>query len=336
MLKLYRAKQAIMSDTPAEQYHDDHQAMIDSCWENNTQLSVVQEEYPFGSFKFRDIDCYITHGKDRSVNNKTGEDYKELVFRDIDYDVPLGNYYIFDNNYWLLTNKDALHRVSMDFIVRRCNNVLKWKDGDRVIEYPIVMEYDASKGTPFSDNDIITPTNNVSIIVQANDDTLKLRVNQRFIFAGRPFKLQSMNNYMLNSICGKQEILYFSLGLDEISPYDDFVNNIAYNGDVEVEYDVGEIEIPVHNGLCVEPWFDEVRQNYEKEFEANLWIDGIKQDDDVTVTVTGAPIWAWELQDIGHNKWSLLCKRVAQMPLELTFECGSETKSMIVALTAMF
>lgn len=336
MLKLYRAKQSVMPNSPAEQYHDDHQAMISDNWENNTQLSIIQEEYPFGSFKFRDIDCYITHGKDRSVNNKTGEDYKELIFENVDYDVPLGNYYIFDNNYWLLTNKDALHRVSMDFIVRRCNNVLKWRDGDKTIEYPIVMEYDASKGTPSGDNDIITPTNNVSIIVQANDDTLRLKVNQRFIFANRPFKLVAMNNYMFNSICGKQEILYFTLALDEISPYDDFVNNIAYNGDVEAEADVGRIELPVHDGLCVEPIFDELRQNYEKEFEANLWIGGIKQDDDVSLSVSGAPSWAWEIQLIGHNRWSLKCKRVAQVPIELTFECGSETKSMIVALTAMF
>ena len=338
MLDFYQAKKAILPSSPKQQYRDDAQALIDDHWDDTTQLYTVSEEYPFGTFDFKDVDCHLIRGRDRSIGIKTGDDYRELVFQSIDKDVQLGTYYIFDDSYWLTVNKDTLNRIDGDIIVRRCNNWLKWRDSNnKICAYPVVCEYEVSRGTPRPDKDTIpTPTNTISLIIQANDSTLKLGVNQRFIISGRVYKLESMNNYLMPSAYGKQEILYYKVSLDEISPYDDFENGIAYNGNIEVESDVGRIEVPVYEGLCVEPIFDELRQNYSKEIEANLWIGGAKQVDDVVVTTSGAPSWAWELEKIEHNKWLLRCKRVAQVPLELTFECRGEIKSMIVALTSMF
>lgn len=336
MLDMYRAKRTIISNSPNDFYKDNFQALIDDRWEETTQLINVKEEYPVGSFKFKDTECRIQRGRDRSIGIKTGDDFRELVFKDIDYDTHLGRYYIFDDRYWLTVNTDSTHRTDNDVIVRKCNNWLRWKVGDRVLSYPIVAEYDVSKGTPRLNSDISTPTNTISIIVQANEETLKLGVNWRFILSGRPFKLNSLTNYLMTSTTGKQEILYMEVSLDEISPYDDFANGLAYNGDIIAESDVGEIEIPIHEGLCVEPWFDSLRQNYSKEIEANLWVGGVKQDSDVTVSATGAPIWAYEVQSIDHNKWLVTCKNPAQIPLQLTFECDGESKDIMIALDAMF
>ena len=330
----YTAKQKILPSSPNNYYREQMQALINSQWDNTTMLQTIDEEYPFASFEFREVEVRMIHALDKSTRQKQGDDFRELIFQDIDYTVNLGAYYKFSNAYWLAINLDELNRTTKNIIVRRCNNVLKWKDYDGTIyEYPCVLEYDATAASPRVDNNIITPNNRVRVIVQANNDTLSLVVNKRFLFFFFPFKIIGYNNYMIDEINGKQSILYIQTQLDEISPYDDFINNIAYNTNVE-----NEIEQPSEplNGIIVEPTFDFVRQNYTMNFTANLYIDNIKQSDIVEAITSGAPEWGYEFKSLGNNTFSLLCKKMTQVPLQITFTCGDITDSIMVDLKSIF
>ena len=330
----YTAKQKILPSSPNNYYREQMQALINSQWDNTTMLQTIDEEYPFASFKFREVEVRMIHALDKSTRQKQGDDFRELIFQDIDYTVNLGAYYKFSNAYWLAINLDELNRTTKNIIVRRCNNFLKWKDCDGTIyEYPCVLEYDATAASPRVDNNIITPNNRVRVIVQANNDTLSLVVNKRFLFGGRPFKIIGYNNYMIDEINGKQSILYIQTQLDEISPYDDFVNNIAYNTNVENE--IEQLSEPL-NGIIVEPTFDFVRQNYTMNFTANLYIDNIKQSDIVEAITSGAPEWGYEFKSLGNNAFSLLCKKMTQVPLQITFTCGDITDSIMVDLKSIF
>jgi hypothetical protein len=330
----YTAKRKSLPSSPNAYYREHMQQLINSQWDNTTRLQTIEEEYPFGSLEFREVEVHMLHALDKSTRAKQGDDFRELVFQDIDYLVNLGNYYRFSNAYWLTINLDELNRTTKNIIVRRCNNFLKWKNssGD-ICEYPCVLEYDATAASPRVDNNIITPNNRIRVIVQANKDTLTLKVNHRFIFGDRTFKIIGYNNYMIDEINGKQSILYIQTQLDEISPYDDFVNNIAYNTNVE-----NEIEQPSEplNGIIVEPTFDFVRQNYTMNFTANLYIDNIKQSDIVEAITSGAPEWGYEFKPLGNNAFSLLCKKMTQVPLQITFTCGDITDSIMVDLKSIF
>ena len=330
----YTAKRKSLPSSPNAYYREHMQQLINSQWDNTTRLQTIEEEYPFGSLEFREVEVHMLHALDKSTRAKQGDDFRELVFQDIDYLVNLGNYYRFSNAYWLTINLDELNRTTKNIIVRRCNNFLRWKNssGD-IYEYPCVLEYDATAASPRVDNNIITPNNRIRVIVQANKDTLTLKVNHRFIFGDRTFKIIGYNNYMIDEINGKQSILYIQTQLDEISPYDDFINNIAYNTNVE-----NEIEQPSEplNGIIVEPTFDFVRQNYTMNFTANLYIDNIKQSDIVEAITSGAPEWGYEFKSLGNNTFSLLCKKMTQVPLQITFTCGDITDSIMVDLKSIF
>ena len=270
-MRYYTAKRAGLSRTPNEVYRQDMQQLINEEWSNTTTRQSIMEEYPFASFEFREIDVQLVHALDKSTSKKQGENFREIIFKDIDYVTNLGNYYKFDASYWLVVNTDQNDIISKNVIVRRCNNFLKWKDynGD-IHEHPCVLEYEATANSPRVDNDIITPNNRVALIVQANEDTLSLKVNHRFIFGGRPFKIIGFNNYQIEHINGKEKIMYIQTQLDEESPYDDFENDIAYNTNTEP---IADPEPPVYEtGIYVEPMFDYVRQNYTAQFEANLYI----------------------------------------------------------------
>ena len=196
-----------------------------------------------------------------------------------------------------------------------------------------MLEYDATAASPRVDNNIITPNNRIRVIVQANKDTLTLKVNHRFIFGDRTFKIIGYNNYMIDTIDGQQSILYIQTQLDETSPYDDFANNIAYNYSEESQED----DTPeVLNGIVIDPAFDTVRQNYTMNFEANLYIDGVKQSDEIFASTSGAPDWTYEFNSLGNNMFSVRCKKVAQVPLMITLSNGTVSQNVIVDLASMF
>lgn len=362
----YDVKRKIMPSSPNNYYREQMQELINTQWDNTTMLQTIEEESPFASFQFREVEVRMIHALDKSTRAKQGDDFRELIFKNIDYLVNLGAYYKFDNAYWLAINIDELNRTTKNIIVRRCNNVLKWKSIDDVVHsHPCVLEYDATASSPRVDNNVITPNNRIRIIVQANEETLSLKVNHRFIFGGRPFKIIGYNNYMIDTIDGVQNIMYIQTQLDEISPYDDFVNNIAYNYSIiedELSEDEEYIETSsddlmtaaivedgditylslvanvssLHNRIIINPAFNYVRQNYTVTFTAFLYIDGVQQEDEVDVIAVGAPDWAYEFEVLGNNTFQLKCKKISQVPLELVFTSRDVTKSLLVDLKSMF
>lgn len=329
----YQAKKNILPNSPNDYYREQTQMLINDRWDNTTTLQNIEEEFPFGSFLFRNVEVRMTHALDKSTNKKQGDDFRELIFQDIDYNAKLGNYYRFNNAYWLTINLDELNRTSKNIIVHRCNNYLKWKDSSGVLySYPCFLAYDVTAASPRVDNNVITPNNRIIVTVQANEDTLGLKVNHRFIFGDRPFKIIGYNNYMIDTIDGKQSIMYIQTQLDEISPYDDFENQIAYNTYID---DVIE-EVEEKDGIVIEPPFNFVKQNYTMEFSANLYVDNEIQPDIIEVETLGAPDWTFDLSSLGDNKFALKCKKVSQIPLEIKFTNGVVTNSILVDLKSMF
>ena len=172
----YTAKRNILPSSPNNYYREQMQSLINSQWDNTTMLHTIKEESPFASFKFRDVEVRMIHVLDKSTRKRQGDDFRELIFQDIDYTVNLGAYYKFNDAYWLAVNLDELNRTTKNIIVRRCNNVLKWKDIDnKIYEYPCVLDYDTTSSSPRVDNNIITPNNRIAVIVQANDNTLPFK-----------------------------------------------------------------------------------------------------------------------------------------------------------------
>lgn len=231
-LDFYNAK---LKNAPAScyDYYMDHmQALINDRWDNTTSLLTIKEEEPFGSFEFRDIEVHIIHALDKTTGKKQGDDFREIVFKDLNRTVELGSCYYFDDNYWLSINLDEENRVSKNIFNRRCNNVLRYRDSEdgHIVEIPCILDYDATSPQQQVDNDIITPNNKIQIIVQGNEKTHKFIQNYRFIFTDRVFKITGFNNYMWESNLDRNApLLYLDAYLDEKSPYDDFENGVAYN-----------------------------------------------------------------------------------------------------------
>ena len=123
--------------------------------------------------------------------------------------------------------------VVQDCGVRRCNNILKIKDPENggIFSIPCVVDYDMAASTVKVTKYILTPNNHAVIMVQGNEDTLRLfKTNTRYILSGRPFKLYGYQNAVEYDITSPSTLLYLDLYLDEFRDGDNVIDGVAENG----------------------------------------------------------------------------------------------------------
>lgn len=235
---------------PNTYFREQQQAFIDQEWEYTTAKYVVKEQDDFGSDVYNDIEVwmdYVVGLVSRGTTN--GDDFRQLIFRSINHPLKRGLYYQFDNNYWLTYFTDEISSLSKDIGVRRCNNLMRIVDPEdgSIFSIPCVIEYDMASPNVQVSRYIITPNNHATVMVQGNEDTLRLfKLNTRYIFGGRPFKLLAYQNTLVDkSISDYPTLLYLDLYLDEIQPKDDIENQLADNGQYtySLEIDSDDMEL---------------------------------------------------------------------------------------------
>ena len=221
---------------PNDYFRNQQQAAIDQNWDVTTAKYTIKEQLDIGSDIYNDIEVWINYVigmTSRGLSN--GDDFRQLLFKDINHQVKRGLYYQFDSNYWITYFTDAYSSVGVDIGVRRCNNIMRIIDPQNgsIFTAPCVVEYDMSSPYRQVNTNILTPNNHATIMVQGNSDTLRLfKLNTRYILGGRPFKLLGQQNALLDeSISATPTLIYLDLYLDELHAKDDIEHKIADNGD---------------------------------------------------------------------------------------------------------
>lgn len=238
---------------PNDYFRDQQQAAIDQNWDCTSAKYTIKQQADFGSNVYNDIEAWIDYVVGLGSRGTTnGDDFRQLIFRDINYQVKRGLYYYFDNNYWITYFSDEYASLSKDAGVRRCNNVMRIVDPENgsIFTIPCVIDYDMTSPSQQVSSYIITPNNHATVIVQGNSDTLRLfKLNTRYIFGGRPFKLLAYQNALIDdSIAPTPTLLYLDLYLDEIHAEDDIANQLADNGSYQYVVEIDSANMELTNG----------------------------------------------------------------------------------------
>jgi hypothetical protein len=175
--------------TPKDQYTELFQQTLDEQFYNSSDWWTIQEETAIGSGIYQNIDVRINHVINAETGLKLGDDWKTVLFKDLNHQMDLGRHYIFDNNTWLIINIETIKNIAATCTIRRCNNTLRWIDEPTGVYYeePCAIEYEIkeprdyiTQGSPFP-----TPGGFLKIYAQLNDISGKINENQRFLF-GNP------------------------------------------------------------------------------------------------------------------------------------------------------
>lgn len=221
---------------PNEAYREQQQAYISWQWDNTSALTTVEEQDGFGPLTFHEVEVWMNKViGTTSTFMKNGEDFRQLIFEKIDRPISRGIYYRFENNYWLGDFINPAQGLVADIAVRRCNNFLRMVDSKNgaIFTIPCVIDYDATSPSQQVSSYVITPNNHLTVIVQANNDTMRLfKYNTRFLLNGRAFKLLAFQNALYKAYDELEpKVLYLDLYLDELHAEDDLENQLAFNGD---------------------------------------------------------------------------------------------------------
>ena len=209
-MEFYRNHLENIRQTPKQYYHDYNQAVIDSRWDDTTQIRVVKEQdvtlNPFTWGKeYTEFEAWVDTISDMLVNvNKVYSDFIEILPKDIDHRQNYrGQYYKVatdeevEETYLCYDTINKLEQLPI-FKCVRCNNVLTFINNDnKIVHYPCYLGTDISSTNDYVAKSGIVPNVRMIIMVQKNDDTKNIVNNQRFMFEhDSTFEVEEINNFM--------------------------------------------------------------------------------------------------------------------------------------------
>lgn len=237
--KYMNANMEMNSRTTKDVWIEEFQKNLDYQFYNASNVWTIQEEYPYGEFTFIDQDVRIDHVINGETGMNLGDDWKTLLFPKVDHEVTLGNYYFFDDNYWLVVNIETIKNLTATCTVRRCNNTLRWLDTLGAIRsIPCVLEYVVQKNRNYltAGSANVTPSGMLECQVQLNDRSNLIKPNQRFLFGNSAnwtaYKVQGggVNNFLnVKTLNNKSNgFIRMSFEIDYVNQdTDDLTNGIA-------------------------------------------------------------------------------------------------------------
>ena len=244
-----------IAQTPKEYHRGLIQATIDSRWEDTTQIHMVKEQsaLPFTD-EYTEYEAWVDVISDNLVNtSKVYSDFVKILFKDIDHKQNYkGQYYKLNldgehEEYYICYDKmNRLSQVS-DFNCVRCNNVLTWADEyGKILTMPCYLGTDISSTNNLVSKDGIVPNTRLIILVQANEYTMSIVKNQRFMFQhSTAFKVEEVNNYMQEQETdGQVTCVKIYVDYSAILPSDNKELNICdyYKTNYTLTIDQGDIE----------------------------------------------------------------------------------------------
>lgn len=225
---------------PKEALTSDFQTALNIDFKTASDWFIIQRETSYGSGSYEDVEVRINRLFDGKTTVSVGDDYKRILFKSANDSPRLGSLFYFDDNYWIVTNLEAIKSLATTCVVRRCNNFLRWKDNStgRFYSEPCVIDYLIKESRDYSTGGsaLVQPSGFIEVMAQFNERTNLIRPSKRFIFGNQSnwsgYKIMGGG---LNNFDNRLTSNNYSLGIIRMSMLsnqvndttDDLINGIA-------------------------------------------------------------------------------------------------------------
>ena len=215
--------------SPREVYKQQQQEVINNLFENApTYYEDVKEEDNFGTLTFHKINVRVNNLVDAKTGQRVNDDFKKLIFEDVNYMPPLGTRYYFNNNIWIVFSTDNVKTDTSSVYVRRCNNTLNTQDEyGNIHQEPCYIDYSLTETQIFKEYSIDIARGRIEVGCQLNQYTKSININDRFIFGDDAYKVRIRTKFDRRSTFDNNTNMFLKLQLD----YD----NIAEDDNLEFQ-----------------------------------------------------------------------------------------------------
>lgn len=272
----------------------------------NTDYRVVYKNFNYDE----PYDTWIYEGndEDKIVGYKYLQSYPydEVKFK-------IGDYIHWNFNHkelstWLLTSLDTQYLYNVKGRMLQCNNSLRWKDNDETIHcYPCVIK-DALTYTNFKwgNKGVVQTGGDIVVLVQRNEFTSKINVNDRFLFNEVAFRVKQLFDEL-----NPNYVELYMMKAPELQD-DNYSDNIAINEIPE--------ETKKKDGIILLPDIKRIMLGETENFTVYNYINGVQQPDTFKINILNVPKSYYNLNIIDGNNFSIQnIKQYKTNPL--TLEC---------------
>lgn len=225
--------------SPKQDYTTLLQEIMDSEFYNSSDWYTIEEETSLASGQYQELDVRVNYAIDSTTGERVGDDFKKLIFRELNHYTSLGLQYRFDNNVWLTIEVDKTKTLASTAVIKRCNNTLRWMDEfGSVYTIPVSINYLIKENRDYATagSALTVPSGMIEIVTQFNDISNKIVANQRFLI-GNPgnwvaYRVEGGGianfNLLETENLNSAGLIRLSLVVDYVNPQtDDLVNGIA-------------------------------------------------------------------------------------------------------------
>lgn len=256
----------------------------------NPDYNQVYKNFDYD--KIYDAWIYEGNKEDKIVGYK--------MFQSYPYDKPefkIGDYIHWNYNHkelstWLLTSLDTQYLYNVTGRMLECNNSLRWKDSKGMINcYPCVIK-DALTYTNFKwgNSGIVQSGGDIVVLVQRNDKTSQIDINDRFIFTGVAFKVKQKFNEL-----NPDYLELYMMKVPELEG-DDLNSNIAINNTPEAV---------IEGDIRIDPNITEILEDNIQAFNVYSYNGNEKLENTFAITIENVPAENYELNIVNGNNFTI-------------------------------
>ncbi len=174
-----------IQNPPKQTMKDSFQATLNDKFYESYDWYTIQEETSFASGEYQSVDVRVNSLINPTTGDNVEDDYKKLLFKNINHPVNLGKIYSFDNNLWITINVDKIKTLTSTVTIKRCNNTLRWIDeiSGALYTVPCSLGYLINENRDYATagSATVTPSGMIPCIVQFNSKSNTIKPNQRFL-----------------------------------------------------------------------------------------------------------------------------------------------------------
>lgn len=240
----YNAMLSITSSTPTDYFLELQQNINDNVFDMSTDYVTVK-------VKDRDTGIYSSLGvRILSVFKESStivhDDHKKIVFKDINYNVKLGDIFEFDNFRWMVISTNTKKVAQSYCSVQRCNMQLRFTASTPLTTNIITIDGIASNTIGGNDETpiIVLPVGTIEVRIPNDSNAKKIRYTPkptRFLLGNQDWqgKYQNWIVENIDSITNVKRtietvsddsngFIKIRLKLAQLNPKDDHVNIVAH------------------------------------------------------------------------------------------------------------
>lgn len=222
-----------LKQTPEEYYKQNRQERVNELWNETDRIYTVLEQkaYPFEDI-YTEHKAWVCDVAENSIaTQKDIGDFIEIWYKNEDY--PLnhkGQFYKIKNETYICYDKANEFSEFYNFKCVRANNELSFINttNGKIEKYPCYIGTDIKSTQNAYSKTGVTQSVRIIAFTQANEFTMKLKENDRFIVSNNhAFKIEQIDNYVNAYGVGEPTYVKAYLSYEPILPEDNLELNIA-------------------------------------------------------------------------------------------------------------